>query len=165
MSGDGSMLGVGGLSPVAGGSSTLGASKVGVRQQIRLLESLAEQTSAGLGEAVDSQAADKQELKELIAAMEGRLMGEIGKLREETSNQMRVLRQGIDQVRKTLATHKDESTVQGEQLRAEKARTDAIDDQLQKFIREFEGTAEMDDANFLESGTSLRLGGTAEAKD
>ena len=90
--------------------------------------------------------------------MEGRLMGEIGKLREETSNQMRVLRQGIDQVRKTLATHKDESTVQGEQLRAEKARTDAIDDQLQKFIREFEGTAEMDDANFLESGTSLRLG-------
>ena len=61
--------------------------------------------------------------------------------------------------------HKDESTVQGEQLRAEKARTDAIDDQLQKFIREFEGTAEMDDANFLESGTSLRLGGTAEAKD
>ena len=159
------MLGVGGLSPVAGGSSTLGASKVGVRQQIRLLESLAEQTSAGLGEAVDSQAADKQELKELIAAMEGRLMGEIGKLREETSNQMRVLRQGIDQVRKTLATHKDESTVQGEQLRAEKARTNAIDDQLQKFIREFEGTAEMDDANFLESGTSLRLGGTAEAKD
>ena len=168
MSGDGSLLGAGGLSPVGAGSSTLGGgaspSKIGVRQQIRRLEHLAEQTSTGLNDAVDTQAAAKAELKQLITAMESRLMTEISKLREETSTQMRVLRQGIDQVRKTLGTHKDESSVQGEQLRAEKARTDAIDEQLQKFIREFEGTVELDDAQFLASGTSFQLGGTVDAK-
>ena len=125
--------------------STLGGSpgRGGFKQQLHRLEAAVEQSSAALSEAADSAASDKEELKQLISATEQRIMAEIERLRSETANQMAVLRQGIDQTRKTLKVYKGESTAQAEKLRAQTVRGDGFDKQLQRLIREFDGDGDL----------------------
>eukprot|EP00937_MAST-01D_sp_MAST-1D-sp2_P003623 g3623.t1 len=113
----------------------------GIKPQLARLEDAAASTRDALDTAVETAAADKAELKQLIVECESRIMAEIGKVREEFKNHMDALRQGIDATRKTLTVHKGESTVQAERLRGTGVKVSALEDQLQQLVHEVEGDA------------------------
>jgi hypothetical protein len=118
------------------------AARVGMKQQIAVLEDTAAETAAALRAAVERAAADKEELTGLIGAMETRLMAEIERLREESNNNFTALRAGIDATRKTLVVHKGEAAVHGEKLRGTAARLGTMDDRLTELILELDGSTD-----------------------